>query len=310
MNGARPVRKLKFGGKIGLFSPSEPLTRDRQERMKESIRFIESKYKLVWGSHALDEEYYQAGSRESRLSDVFELINDESIDALLATWGGKNASQLVRVLPYQHFSERRIPVIGFSDTGVILNPISVFSDIITFYGPNIAGKMLEGLHGDMSELSHGLYEPFGKTAKDYWQTIKEGNAEGVLYGGNLSTFTIGLSGSECLRRMNNVVFFWESASDTPQIMDQYLTGLENSGFFEKVKAMIVGQTVYSEEPRKNRPLNELLSEMGERYNIPVIKIESFGHGKAENPIIPIGAKVEINTNTKSIALKNPVVAGG
>jgi len=310
MSGARPVQRLRFGDKIGLFSPSEPLTKDRQERMKGSIEFIKSKYQVIWGKYALVEDYYQAGSREMRHDDIFALLGDTSINALLATWGGKNASQLVNTLPYQIFSERRIPIIGFSDVGVILNPISVFSDIITFYGPNIAGKMLEGSHGDMYELSHGFYKPFGETAADDWQTINQGATEGILYGGNLSTFAIGLAGNNCLKQMNDIVFFWESASDPPQIIDQYLTGLENAGFFDKVRAMVVGQTLFSEETRKNRPLNDLLFEFGKRYNIPVVKIETFGHGKAENPIIPIGAEVQLDTNSKDIALKSPVVIGG
>ena len=107
--------------------------------------------------------------------------------------------------------------------------------------------------------------------------------------------------------MHDIIFFWESAGDPPQIIDQYLSGLENSGFFKSVKAMIVGQTFYNEEERKNRPLNELLREYGDRYDIPVIKMETFGHSVTENPIIPIGAHVSINTDTKSIDLNSPIV---
>lgn len=236
-----------------------------------------------------------------------ELLDNPDVSAIMATWGGKNGNQLVSNLPYDLLSKRRIPVIGFSDTCVLLNPISVFSDIITFYGPNIAGKLTESEHYDLTELCGGEWVPFGNKMKESWVTIRDGKTDGFLYGGNLSTFTIGLAGNDCLKKMHDIIFFWESAGDPPQIIDQYLSGLENSGFFKSVKAMIVGQTFYNEEERKNRPLNELLREYGDRYDIPVIKMETFGHSVTENPIIPIGAHVSINTDTKSIDLNSPIV---
>lgn len=304
---AQAVKPLKKGDLVGLFSPAEPLTEERKIRMQDSMEILDSNYEVLWGRNAWKQAYYQAGTKEERLEDIFELIGNESVKALLATWGGKNGNQLIDDLPYDLFRKRRIPVIGFSDTCVLLNPISVFSDIVTFYGPNVAGKLIESDHPCMESLRVGLYPPFGKTAVDNWNTIIEGKAEGVLYGGNLSTFTVGLLGSECLNRMNDIVFFWESASDPPQIMDQYLTALGNAGFFNKVNAMIVGKTLYNEIERKNRPLVDLLDEVGRRYNIPVVQISTFGHCKTENPMIPIGACVSLNTYTKTVNLMHMVV---
>ncbi len=304
---ARSVSPLMPGESVGLFSPSEPLTDERIVRMQDSLKILQSNYNIIWGNNALKNNYYQAGSRTERLNDIIELISNSNIKAMLATWGGKNGNQLLRYLPYEQFSERRIPIIGFSDTCVLLNPISVYSDIITFYGPNIAGKLTESSHADMSDLRQKFYAPFGETASQNWTTITSGQIDGVLYGGNLSTFTIALSGTECLRKMKDVIFFWESAGDPPQIIDQYLSGLENAGFLDRLKGMIVGKVLFEETERKNRPLNDLLYEYGSKLNIPIIKIDTFGHCKTENPMIPIGARVSINTYTHTINLTHPVV---
>lgn len=308
MKHARAVRPLSFGDKIGLFSPSEPLTNERKIRMKASLALLQRNYNIIWGENAFASQYYQAGTREERIEDIINLLSNPSVKALLATWGGKNGSQLINALPYDLFRERRIPVIGFSDTCVLLNPISVCSDIVTFYGPNIAGKLTESTHSSMSELCNGLYAPFGNNATKQWKTFTSGKVEGVLYGGNLSTFTIALAGSPCLKEMKNVIFFWESSGDPPQIIDQYLTGLENAGFFNNVNGMIVGKILYEEEQRKNRPIDELLSEYGERYNIPVVQIDTFGHCITENPLIPIGAAVSLDTHRSEIKLMEKVVS--
>lgn len=307
MDYIRTVKPLLSGDTIGLFSPSEPLTDERKIRMEPSLNLLCKNYNVRWGKNSFASQYYQAGTREERIADIIELLSDSNTKALLATWGGKNGSQLINFLPYELFKKRRIPVIGFSDTCVLLNPISVYSDIVTFYGPNIAGKLTESAHWDMSELRTGVYEPFGSTAFEKWQTIKSGKAEGVLYGGNLSTFTIALAGSACLKKMKDIIFFWESSAEPPQIIDQYLTGLENAGFFENVRGMIVGNTLYEEEQRKNRPLYDLLSEFGKRYNIPVVQVKTFGHCITENPMIPIGAAVLMDTESKEIKLLEKVV---
>lgn len=89
-----PVHKLKYGDTIGLFSPSEPLTVERQFRMKESIRFLETKYNLIWAEHAFDNSFYQAGTRESRLSDIVSLLSNLEVKAMLATWGGQKCKSI------------------------------------------------------------------------------------------------------------------------------------------------------------------------------------------------------------------------
>ena len=304
---ARKVSRLKYGDTIGLFSPSDPITVNRKIRLIDSVRFLESKYSLKWGGHAFDIDFYQAGSRYDRLKDIIDLLSDENVKALLATWGGKNSNQLVKILPYSLFKKRRIPIIGFSDTCVILNPISIYADIITFYGPNIAGKILDSQHSDMSELSGKPYKPFGESAKRSWMSITPGSVEGILYGGNLGTFTIGLSGHECLRKMEDVVFFWENANESPQIIDQYLMGLENAGFFSSIKAMIVGQVSNERRSIQNRPINDLLYDYGYRHSIPIVKLDTFGHYNAENPPIPIGAHVALDTQRKILKLLQSVV---
>ncbi len=303
----RAANRLRTGDTIGLFSPSEPIIQDRQERMKPSLALLEQNFRVRWSTHAKTEMFYQAGTREQRLADIQELLEDRGVHALLATWGGKNCNQLVPGLPYAYLSRLRKPVIGFSDTGVILNAISSLAGLMTYYGPNIAGKLADSDHWDLDLLRGETVGPFGSTSVDVWETLRGGRRTGRLFGGNLSTFASGLTGSRAMNRMRDPIFFWESASEPPQIIDQILAGLGNSGFLTRVRAMIVGEVLYEEESRKNRPLNDVLREYGERYDFPVVRIATFGHRKLENPIIPIGARVEVDTSSRSVRLLEGVV---
>lgn len=249
-----------------------------------------------------------AGSLASRISDFRDLLVDPGVDALLGSWGGKSCNQLVPSLPYAEILEMQKPIVGFSDVGVLLNHISVQTGLVTYYGPNIAGKLVESAHGDMAFLQNPSNpNVFGQTASEHWQTVVPGSASGRLLGGNLSTFVLGMVGTATMDLVlagGPWIFFWESASEPPQIIDQYLACLQNAGFFENVAGMIVGDATYEEVDRKNRPLDELLADYSAGGRIPVARIETFGHRPIENPPIPVGAEVHMDNGERTVRL-NP-----
>jgi muramoyltetrapeptide carboxypeptidase len=293
---------------VGIFSPSEPVTSERQKRMQPSLDLLTRNFEPRFATHALEQLYYQAGSREQRLGDFRELLEDQSVDWLLGSWGGKSANQMVRGLPYDQTANARKPIVGFSDVCVLLNAITAETGLITFCGPNIAGKLHESDHWDFDLLRGEQVPPFGHTAAECFETVRGGRAEGVLFGGNLTTFVLGLAGSRWMSAMDEVVFFWESGSEPPQILDQHLTCLENCGFMDRVVAMIVGDATYDEAAAyKDRPLDDLLRNVGELFDIPVARIPNFGHHQLENPAIPIGARVAVDTDQHTVSLLGDVV---
>ncbi len=301
-------QKLEKGSTVGIFSPSEPVTPERQERMEPSLELLSRNFEPRFATHAFEQFYYQAGSCELRLGDFSELLDDPSVDCLLGCWGGKSANQMVRGLPYSRIASARKPIVGFSDVCVLLNAITAETGLITFCGPNIAGKLNESDHWNLDLLRGEHLPPFGRTAVECFETVRGGRAEGVLFGGNLTTFVLGLAGSRWMNAMDEIVFFWESGSEPPQILDQHLTCLENCGFMDRVIAMIIGDTSYSEAAGyKDWPLPDFLRNIGDRFDIPVARVPNFGHHKLENPAIPIGAHVEVDADRGTVSLLGEVV---
>ena len=254
------------------------------------------------------QEWYSAGSVQQRIADIDELLADPDVKALLASRGGKSANQLLRFLPYQDILAKRKPIIGFSDGCVLLNAITANTGLLTFYGPNNVDNLPESVHWDLKLIRGESMPVFGSSAPDQWRTLVPGQVEGQLFGGNLSTFVLGCVGTETMAAMRDVIFFWESGSNSPQVIDQYLACLANCGFLTRVKAMIVGEALYTERPEKDRPVNEIITEYARQFGFPAVRIKTFGHASLENPCIPIGAQVQLDTETTSVALSHPVVA--
>lgn len=96
---------------------------------------------------------------------------------------------------------------------------------------------------------------------------------------------------------------------SPQLVDQYLTCLRNADFFVHVKGMIVGSFIEqdSEEHRRRDPF-EMVMDVLEGLDFPVLYSPTFGHkSDLENPILPIGALCELNSQSGTLSLLEDVV---
>ncbi len=310
ISGIVPARRLPRGGTIGLFSPSEPLTPERLRTLEASVLILSPQgYRLKYAPNALVQGPYAAGDAKQRSSDMHSLALDTEVDALLATWGGKQCNQLLDRIDFDLLARVGKPVVGFSDIAVILNALTTSTGLVSFHFL-AAGRLPETKHADLNVLTGGTStfdDLFDFHAGHPRHVLRSGSAEGRLFGGNLSTFVLGLVGTHFLSGMRDIVFFWESASERPQIIDQHLTTLRNAGFFEHVRAMVIG-SVHSGRELTLPEVAESVKYVIEDYSFPVIYSPSFGHVPTSNPIVPIGALVGVDTGDFSVRLlEKPVV---
>jgi len=232
----------------------------------------------------------------------------------LGSWGGKCCNQLVSHLNYQIIGESQKPILGFSDVCVLLNAITAKTHLVTFHGPNVAGKLFETRHANLSLLTNEHHSTtlnvLGNTESVNTKVIRGGVAEGRLFGGNLTTFVLGLLGSPYMPQFEQGIFFWESASERPQIIDQYLAALRNAGMFNKLSGMIIGDFIQEERADyKVRDPFDVIRDAVSEYQFPVIYCPTFGHpGNLENPIIPIGAKCRLDSDSMNLTLLESVVS--
>lgn len=307
-------KKIDQGDCIGIFSPSEPLLDSRMERFQKGINvLVDNGFKIKYGEHYRDKYYYMAGKVNERLLDIMNLITDKEVNALIASWGGKSCNQLVRYLDYNKIYFERKPIFGFSDACVILNAITSKTGLVTFHGPNVAGKMYETKHSDLNIVRYDYFKEginlLGNSMSVNSKVIKEGICEGRLYGGNLDTFILGLLGSEYFPNMRRNILFIESAGKTPQLVDQYFHALKNAGVFDHLGGLIIGDFIYEEvDSYKDIDPFEMLRNIFSECNFPIIHCPTFGHpSDLENPIFPLGSLCKLDTKSNSLTLLEKII---
>lgn len=296
---------------IGIFSPSEPVVDSRMTKFNNGISILKNQgFEVKYAENCFKHTNFTAGSIEDRINDINSLLQDEDIDLLLASWGGKSCNQLVSYLDYELIKEKRKPILGFSDPCVLSNSISAKTGLITFYGPNVVGKMNETEHSHFDILRDSSIDLdiFKNSQTGKAKTIFHGNAKGKLIGGNLSTFTLGVASSIIdPSYYNGAILIWEDLGNPPQIINQYLTALDNMGILQKIGGMIIGYFISedSKEWKKVSPFEPII-HFCNKYKIPTLYIPTFGHANLENPIFPIGAECELNTDNINLTIKEQI----
>lgn len=293
-------KKVRKGATIGFFSPSDPIYPRR-------IRFIKLGVKILndWGystegiSDKTLEDWSTLRPVNVRTDEFHEKLEDRNIDILIATWGGKNSSDLLPHLNHDLIRNSRKPIIGTSDIAVLLNAITSCSRLITYHGPNVLGKLNQTSEVGFPLLQANIgsdykFLPFSSEREIH--ILQEGSSSGRLVGGSLGTFTLGLSGTKYMPDFDKIIFFFESASLDYFRTRQHLQHLNITGFINRVVGVIIGAMTKIDESSDKYFYRMILDLFP--APVPIIKCNLFGHGLFYNPTFPIGMLAKMDTRNR------------
>jgi len=81
--------KPKINSRIGIFTPSEPLTQSRLDRVNDQMDILIGSGRLIkLGTNWMSSEKYAAGTVSQRVSDINKLLSNKAVGMLLTSWGG------------------------------------------------------------------------------------------------------------------------------------------------------------------------------------------------------------------------------
>lgn len=303
--------KLKPGDEIRVITPSASLAIP-QEWNTEKLRNDALKklndlgFTVSFGKYVNECDEFMSSAIEKRADDLHEAFSDKNVKMILCAIGGFNANQLLRYLDYSLIKLNTKIFCGYSDITVLTNAILKKSGLVTYSGPHyttfgcnfdadyivgyfkkcvVDNRPYNVMPSDKWSDFKGVYDNTG-----YW-TINEGGAEGMILGGNLSTFNQ-LHGTEYMPDLNNSILYIEDDSLVDsRIFDRDLQSLIHQSGFENVKGIVIGRFQPESNITKDL-LVEIIKTKKELNTIPVIANADFGHTK---PLFtfPIGGKTRI-----------------
>lgn len=271
--------------------------------VKKTKSFLEAEgYEVVLKESLFTTTGYFSLEDQSRAKELNELFLDESIDIIMCARGGWGCNRIIPFLDLDAVKNNPKIFIGFSDITTLINLFQDKCNLITYHG-----NMAYSSWGDFSYSSFkkvlGQKETVLKNhSSDKPIFLSSGIGSGKLIGGNLTVLT-SMIGTNYEPDWKNRILCLEETHEEPYRIDRMLNQLKDSGIFEKVNGVILGQfnKCTPEEPDKSFSLDEVLNHYFNNFGKPVMSNASFGH-VTNKFVIPIGRMASLNSENQSIEL--------
>ena len=288
--------RLREGDTIGLIAPSSPVDKDDLEVINQSILLMESAgFSIKFAKNALSNTLGYGLTAKEKAEDINNMFADKEVKLIFCVSGGFNSNSVFEYLDYELIKNNPKPICGFSDSTSLENIIYAKAGVITFNGPTFKALTSWATPYAYEEVVKRFIEgdmSLGQEDDEYI-TIKDGMAEGILVGGNLSLTTEMVAGNYSIDFTDKILFIEEFCLETPpEGVSNYLYHMKQNGVFDKIKGIWVGNYDGSVALEKI-----LLDVLEDKYTFPIIKSNNFGHTEKKT-VIPVGGRAQIDTSKK------------
>lgn len=285
-------KRLQKGDTIGFVAPCYVIEQKETDRAKKELENLG--YHVKYAPNLFSSEWGFAGTAQQRADDFNGMIKDNDVKMLLFT-GGEVSTDLLPLLDYSLIRSNAKIICSYSDSTTLLSAIYSKSKIVTFYGQSIRTFNVKEPYNLNSFIQRIAKGELTYTPAMPWYTIYGGIAQGELIGGYLGNYAL-IQNTKYYQLEDNkkYLLFLEDHENfvEPAAVSRYLSALEQDGLFEHTSGLIFGHYSEHEQPL----IKEILGRIGNKYNIPVVWTQDFGHGRY-NSIFPIGVEAELNADS-------------
>lgn len=287
--------RLKRGEVIGVVAPSGPLIGDNKEEIEKAKKILEKEgFRVKFSNHLFSNTWEYSASIIEKVQDIHEMFLNPEVKMIWCAKGGENSNTLFEFLDYGLIQKNPKIFCGYSDITSLANMIYTNTGLVTFSGTNFKTIATDQTDWSYQEILNRLVEANLKITemKDGYQTIQEGEAQGVLVGGNLSLVRGMAAGKYQMNFQDKILFLEELGMETgPALASNYIAFLKQNGVFDQIKGLWIGNYEHESGISLEKIVLDIL---GNKISFPIIKSNHFGHLETKI-VIPIGTKAKIDT---------------
>ena len=255
---------------------------------------------------------YLAGDDEARAAELTTFFGRDDIDAIFCLRGGYGTLRILDRLDYDALAAHPKLIVGYSDITALQLAIYSTTGLPSLSGPMVAPdwpkidktseNMFWRLAGGKAPVE--IIGPYGENLAG----MKNGSAEGVLLGGNLTTIC-SIVGTPYLPDLAGAILFVEDVGEQPYQIDRLFAQLRLAGVLEKLGGLVFGAFTRA-KPRKGRPslsVVDVLDHYARFVPGPVARGLVYGHF-TDKCTLPIGLKASLGVNGEqaSLTINEPI----
>lgn len=291
---------LSTDSKLGVVALSAASERSRYQAGLETLQKLGVQTQIsgdATTNYGKTTYLFSSDSAKARAQALHALFRDRSVAAVLSVRGAYGTQEILPYLNFKQLRKNSKPIIGFSDSTIILNAC-----IRAGVAPVIHGPALE------SAFSKYEIEPAAKQSADSLLALLRGTtpqysnlqrlygksrAEGVLVGGNLSSlhnmiatkWEVGYKGK---------ILFLEEIAEKPYRIHRMLLQLKQLGRLSQLAGVLLGSFAKCVHPNGVGPdLAAVLADIFSELRIPVFSGLSAGHELLNLPLV-LGVRAQVS----------------
>jgi muramoyltetrapeptide carboxypeptidase len=308
--------RLSPGDEIRVIAPSTSMAVIKGKQVELATqRLNQLGFTVTFGKHVEDHDEFFTTSIEQRIEDLHDAFRDPNVKGILTALGGYHANQLLKYIDYDLIKKNPKVFCGYSDITALNAAIYKKTGLVTYLGPffstfgvkyGIDYTLQSFLEAVTNDAPYEVY-PSPTWSDDKWYldqeertfieqenylVIQEGDAEGKLVGGNLSTLHL-LQGTEFMPSLKDVILFIEEDNEAHiHSFDRVLQSLLQLPDAASITGILIGR-FQKDSNVTEAAITRVIATKSELKNIPVIANVNFGHVQ---PIatIPMGVNAVVS----------------
>jgi muramoyltetrapeptide carboxypeptidase len=290
----RKPRALAPGDRLAVVAPASPFTREEFDSGLLEVRRLG--FAPVYDESVFARQRYVAGSAAVRAAAINAAWRDPSIAGLIGVRGGYGTAQVLPLLDRDAARQASKPFIGYSDLTSMLTYLTLGCERVAFHGPMLAGRLGRGAAGyDEDSFVRTLCrrEPPGELAASGLESIRPGEAAGVLLGGTLTQLLASLATPFAFDPPAGYVLFLDEVGERPYRLDRMVTQLAQTGLLARASAVVIGELPKCDEPAGDPTARDVMADLFAEFPGPVLIGFPSGHTVGPAMTLPFGVAARV-----------------
>lgn len=301
----RLPRALPEPATIGIFAPSG---RVDEAALSQGVAYLEDLgHKVVVAGATSQPWRYFAGTDDERLQAFHALVDDASIDLLMAARGGYGLSRLLHRIDWNKVAASGKAYVGFSDFTAFNMAAYTCANLVTFHGPMLA-------------VDFGRPQPDTFSEQHFWMAVSRDShriddissdhgydprrIDGTLWGGNLALLAH-LVGTPYFPSIDGGILYVEEVGEQPYAIERYFLQLYHAGVLARQRALVLGSfndCLPTNTSRYPYCMDEVIETLRQMLPFPVLTDLPFGH-VPRKVTLPFGAPGTLSIHDRSYSLR-------
>lgn len=298
---------LKPGDTIGIISPSGYMS---LADLIPAVQLIQNwGFKVQIGDNNGKKDFIYGGTDEERTADLQEMLDNPGVKAIMCARGGYGLVRIIDRLNFRHFKKNPKWIIGFSDITALHCHINRNFGIATLHSKMCNSFPDDWAKADAMQIAtiQSIRQALMGESIDYSSPAvvqnRQGTAEAILAGGNLSLITT-LSGTPSDLDTDGKILFVEDTHEYLYNIDRMFWNLKQSGKLSHLAGLIIGGFQLKpdiEGEEFGHTIYDIVTEKVKDYNYPVCFDFPVGHQK-NNFALKCGVQhiLEVNANGSTL----------